>query len=89
MIGSMRSMMVMGWRRGREEAGIAASTGRVSGMDMGSIGSTPETSTPESGRAGRAMGVEFIPVRMGVDMLESSSGVSSMVLATTISGISI
>lgn len=89
MIGSMRNMMVMGWRRGREEAGIAASTGKVSGMDMVSTGSTPETSTPESGRAGRAMGVVFIPVRMGVDMLESSSGASSMVLATTISGISI
>lgn len=85
----MRSMMVMGWRHGGRGAGIAASTGRVSGMDMGSTGSIPATSTPESGRVGRAMEVAFIPARMEVDMLGSSSGVSSMVLAITISGNSI
>lgn len=39
-----------------------------------------------NGLMGRVMGVEFIPVRMGVDMLGNSSGVSSTALVTTISG---
>ena len=39
-----------------------------------------------NGQMGRAMDVESILVRMVVGMLENSSGVLNMVLATTISG---
>lgn len=82
----MASMMVMGLKLGLEGAVIAAIIGRGFDMVLGCIGSIPGMFTLENGRMGRVMGVECILVRMGVGMLESSSGVSSMVLAITISG---
>jgi hypothetical protein len=82
----MASMMVMGLKLGLEGAVIAAIIGRGFDMVSGCIGSILGMFTLENGRMGRVMGVECTLVRMGVGMLESSSGVSSMVLAITISG---
>lgn len=82
----MENMMGMEWRRGLEGAGIEGSTGRDLGTDLGCIGFIREMFMLGSGLVDRVMGVEFIPVRMGAGMLGNSSGVSSMALATTISG---
>lgn len=78
-------MMAMEWRLGPEGADTAGSTDRVSGMDLGFIGFIQEMFMLGNGRTGRAMAVEFIPVRMAVDMWVSSSGGSSMDLAIIIS----
>ena len=82
----MGSMTAMGWKRGQEEAGIVGSIGRVLGMDLGFIGSILGMFMQESGLMGRVMDVEFIPVRMEVDMLGNSNGESSMDLDITILG---
>lgn len=55
-------------------------------MAMEFIGSTQGTFMQENGQTGRAMGVEFTLVKMGVDLWGSSSGVSNTGLVTTISG---
>lgn len=62
------------------------SIGRVLDMVLECIGFTLVMFMLGNGLMGRLMGVEFIPVRMGVDMLGNSSGASSMALVTTISG---
>lgn len=67
--------MDMGWRRGLEEVDIGASTEWVLGMAMAYTGFTLGTFMLGSGQMGRAMDVEFIPVKMGADMLGNSSGV--------------
>lgn len=85
----MESMTAMGWKRGQEEAGTVGSIVRVFGMDLGFIGSILGMFMPESGLMGRVMGVEFITVRMEVDMLGNSNGESSMDLAITILGMEI
>jgi hypothetical protein len=82
----MGSMMGMGWRRGPGGAGIAGTIGRGCGMVLGCTGFIQGMFMPGNGPMGRAMGVECILVRMGVGMLGSSSGASSMALGTTISG---
>ena len=86
MIGLMGNMMGMGWKRGQEVVVIVGTIGKALGMDSGCIGFTQVMFMLANGQMGRVMGVEFIPARMVVDMLENSSGVSSMDSATTISG---
>lgn len=86
-IGLMANTMVMGSKRGREVAVTEVSTGRVFDMDLASIDFIQGMFTLESGPMARVMAVEFILARMGVDMLVNSSGVSSMALDITISGI--
>lgn len=61
------------------------SIGRVLDMVLECIGFTLVMFMLGNGLMDRLMGVEFIPVRMGVDMLGNSSGASSMALVTTIS----
>lgn len=56
-------------------------------MGLGYIGVTLATFMLGSGLMGSVMGVECKLVRMGVDMLGSSRGVSSMALVITITGI--
>lgn len=82
----MASMMGMASRRGPGEAVIGDSIGRGSGTVLGCTGFIPGMFMRGNGPMGRAMDVECTLVRMGVDMSGSSSGASSMALATTISG---
>ena len=85
-IGLMRSMMAMASRRGPGEADIAGSIGGDCGTELGFIGFILVMFMLGSGLMGSAMAVELTPVRMGVGMLGSSSGVGSMGLDITISG---
>lgn len=62
------------------------SIGRDLGTVSGCIDFIPGMFMPGNGLTGRVMGVEFIPVRMGVGTLANSSGASSTALVTTISG---
>lgn len=55
-------------------------------MAMECTDSTQGTFMQENGQTGRAMGVEFTPVKMGVDMSGNSSGVLNMDWVITISG---
>lgn len=82
----MGNMTAMELRRGLEGVDIGASTDRVLGMAMAFTGFTLGMFMLGSGQMGRAMDVEFTPVKMGADMLGNSSGVSNMGLAITISG---
>lgn len=85
----MPSMMDMGSKLGLEGVDTEASTGKVLGMDLESIGSIQGMFMLVNGQMARAMVVEFILVRMAAAMLVNSSGVSSMALATTILGMGI
>nr|GMD59416.1 uncharacterized protein LOC112519506 isoform X2 [Ipomoea batatas] len=83
----MGSMMGMEWRHGQGEVNTGANIGRDLGMALAFIGFILVMSMLENGQMAKAMAVGCIPVRMVADMLANSSGVSSMALATTISGI--
>nr|GMC89428.1 uncharacterized protein LOC112519506 isoform X2 [Ipomoea batatas] len=85
-IGLMGSMMVMELRRGQGGAGIEANIGKDLGMVLEFIGFIQGMFMQENGQMGRVMGVGCIPVMTVADMLVNSNGVSSMALATTISG---
>lgn len=86
-IGLMGSMMVMGLRRGQGGVDTGANIGKDLGMVLEFIGFIQGMFMQENGQMARVMGVGCIPVMMVADMLVNSSGVSSMALATTISGI--
>lgn len=68
MTGLMESMMVMESKHGLEAAGIEGSTGRALGMVLECIGFILVMFMLGNGLVGRAMVVEFIPVRMVADM---------------------
>lgn len=83
-IGLMASMMGMGWRLGRGEAGTAVSIGRVSGMGLECIDFILVMFMLGNGRMGKVMAVEPILVKTVVDMWGNSSGVLSTAMATII-----
>jgi len=85
-IGSMGSMMGMGWRLGQEEVDIEGNTGKGLGMGLECIGSILEMFTLGNGQMGRVMVAGFIRAMMVAGLLGSSSGASSMGWVTTISG---
>lgn len=80
----MASMMVMGWRLGRGEAGTEVSIDRVSGMGLECIDFILVMYMLGNGRMGKVMGVEPILVKTVVDMWGNSSGVLSTAMATII-----
>ncbi|KAK9177033.1 hypothetical protein WN944_029052 [Citrus x changshan-huyou] len=82
----MANMMGMESRLGPEGADIGANIGKILGMDLGFISFIPQMFMQVSGLMGKVMDVEFILVRMGVDMLANLSGGSSTALAIAISG---
>lgn len=88
-IGLMESMMVLELRRGQEEAGIEGSIDKDLDMVLECTGFIQEMFMLGNGQMDRAMDVEFIHVKMGVDMLGNSSGVLSTALDSTISGMAI
>ena len=73
-------------RLGPEGADIGANIGKILGMDLGFISFIPQMFMQVSGLMGKVIDVEFILVRMGVDMLANLSGRSSTALAIAISG---
>ncbi|XP_024034131.1 uncharacterized protein LOC18035663 isoform X2 [Citrus clementina] len=81
----MANMMGMESRLGPEGADIGANMGKILGMDLGFISFIPQMFMQVSGLMGKVMDVEFILVRMGVNMLANLSGGSSTALAIAIS----
>lgn len=67
-IGLMGNMMGMGWKHGQGGADIGANTGKVLGMDLGSIGSLRVMYMLGNGLMDKVTGVEFILVRMEAGM---------------------
>lgn len=82
----MENMMVMEWKLGLEGAGIEGSIGRDLDMVLGCIDFTQGMFMQGNGLMARVMGAESILVKTEVGTSGNSSGVSSMDLATTISG---
>lgn len=82
----MVSMMDMGLKHGQGAAAIGDSIDKGLDMVLGYIGFIQEMCMLGSGLTGRVMVVVFILAMMVAGMLVNSSGVSSMALATTISG---
>lgn len=82
----MGNMMATELRLGQEVADIEDSIDRGLGMVLGFIDFILVMYMLGSGLVGKAMGAEYIHVRMEAAMLENSSGVLSMGSVTTISG---